>query len=66
MMCVSERSTSTGALNDRSTLASTDVCMTDLRHYFFFVDLLPLRVCVCFVRVQALPPQSFQIITGVG
>jgi len=53
-------------LNDRSTFTLTDARTTNLRHCFFFADLLPLGVCVCFARAQVLPPQSFQIITGVG
>ncbi len=35
MMCFSDRSTSTGALNDRSMFTSTDARATDLRHCFF-------------------------------
>jgi hypothetical protein len=35
MMCLSDRSTSTGALSDYSTFTSTDVRTTDLRHCFF-------------------------------
>jgi hypothetical protein len=61
-----DRSTSTGLFNDRSTFTSINVRTTDLRHCFFFANLLPLGVCVCFAKAQALPPQSFQIITKVG
>jgi len=35
MMCFSDRSTSTGALSDRSTFTSTDVRAMDLGHNFF-------------------------------
>jgi hypothetical protein len=40
MMCLSDRSTSTGALSDRSTFTSTDARATDLRHCFFFGGLV--------------------------
>ncbi len=33
-MCLSDRSTLTGALSDRSTFTSTDAHATDLRHCF--------------------------------
>jgi hypothetical protein len=35
MMCLSDCSTSTGALNDCSKFTSTDAHATDLRHCFF-------------------------------
>ncbi len=35
MMCLSDRSTSTGAFSDRFTFTSTDARATDLRHCFF-------------------------------
>ncbi len=35
MMCLSDRSTSTGALSDRSTFTSTDARAMDLHHCFF-------------------------------
>jgi hypothetical protein len=35
MMCLSDRSTSTGVLSDRSTFTSTDARATDLGHCFF-------------------------------
>jgi len=40
MMCLSDRSTLTGALSDRSMFTSTDVRATDLRHCFFFGGLV--------------------------
>jgi len=48
MMCLSDRSTSTGALSDRSTFTSTDARATDLHHCFFWEDLLSsVGVGVC-------------------
>jgi len=35
MMCLSERSTSSGALSDCSTFTSTNARATNLGHYFF-------------------------------
>jgi hypothetical protein len=35
MMCLSDRSTSTGTFNDRSTFTSTNVHAMDLHHCFF-------------------------------
>ncbi len=43
MMCLSDRSTSTGALSDHSTFTSTDARVTDLRHCFFLEDWLSSR-----------------------
>jgi hypothetical protein len=59
MMCLSDRSTSTGALSDRSTFTSTDARATDLHHCFFWRTCCCLGACV-FARAQALSPLSFQ------
>jgi hypothetical protein len=59
MMCLSDRSTSTGALSDRSTFTSTDARATDLHHCFFWRICCCLGACV-FARAQALSPLSFQ------
>jgi len=40
MMCLSDCSTSTGALSDRSMFTSTDARATDLRHWFFLGGLV--------------------------
>jgi hypothetical protein len=40
MMCLSDHSTSIGALSDRSTFTSTDARATDLGHCFFFGGLV--------------------------
>ncbi len=59
MMCLSDRSTSTGALNDRSTFTLTDVRATDLYHCFFLEDLLSsVGVGVC-KSSSSLPPYLF-------
>jgi len=59
MMCLSDRSTSTGALSDRSTCTSTDACTTDLHHYFL-EDLLSSKgVGVC-KSSSSLPPYLFK------
>jgi hypothetical protein len=60
MMCLNDRSTSTGALSDHSTFTSTDARATDLCHCFF-EDLLSSRgVCVC-KSSSSLPPYLFNI-----
>ncbi len=59
MMCLSDRSTSTGALSDRSTFTSTDVRTADLRHFFFLEVLLSSRG-VCLQELKLSPPLSFQ------
>jgi hypothetical protein len=58
MMCLSDRSTSIGALSDRSMFTSTDARATDLRHCFFWRTCCRLGVCV-FARAQALSPPIF-------
>ncbi len=73
MMCLTDCSTSTGALSDRSTFTSigalsdrsmftsTDARATDLRHYFFLEVLLLSRgVCVC-KSSSFLPPYLFMV-----
>jgi hypothetical protein len=40
MMCLSDRSTSTGALSDSSMFTSIDVRAMNLRHYIFFGGLV--------------------------
>jgi hypothetical protein len=64
MMCLSDRSTSTGALSDRSTFTSTDARAKDLRHRFFWRSCCRLGACV-FARAQALSPPIFSNITHI-
>ncbi len=59
MMCLSDRSTSTGTLSDRSTFTSTNACMTNLRHCLFLEVLLSSRG-VCLQELKLFPPLSFQ------
>ncbi len=62
MMCFSDRSTSTGALSDRSTFTSINMRATDLHHCFFWRTCCRLGVCV-FTRAQALsPPYLFMVL----
>ncbi len=56
-MCLSDRSTSTSALSDRSTFTSTDARATDLRHCFG--GLAIVQACVCLQELKLSPPQSF-------
>jgi hypothetical protein len=67
MMCLNDRSTSIGALSDRSTFTSTDARATDLHHCFFLEDLLLSRgVCVC-KSSSSLPPYLFMVLEpGTG
>jgi hypothetical protein len=62
MMCLSDRSTSTGALSDRSTFTSTDARATDLYHCFFW------RTCCrlwarrgCLQELKLSPPYLFMV-----
>jgi len=61
MMCLSDHSTSTGALSDRSTFTSTDARVTNLHHCFFWKTCYRLWAWV-FARAQALsPPYLFKV-----
>ncbi len=58
MMCLSDHSTSIGALSDRSTFTSTDVRAMDLRHCFFG-GLVVVWGRVCLQELKLSPPLSF-------
>jgi hypothetical protein len=60
MMCLSDRSTSTGMLSDRSTFTLIDARATDLRHCFFG-GLVVIYGRVCLQELKLSPPLSFQV-----
>jgi len=60
MMCLSDRSTSTSALSDRSTFTLTDTRATNLHHCFFFGGLVVVWGRGCLQELKLSPPQSFQ------
>ncbi len=59
-MCLSDRSTSTGALSDRSTFTSIDAHVTDL-HHCFFGGLVVVCGRGCLQELKLSPPLSFQL-----
>jgi hypothetical protein len=58
MMCLSDRSTSTGAFSDCSTFTSTDARATDLHHYFFG-GLVVVWGRGCLQELKLSPPYLF-------
>jgi hypothetical protein len=58
MMCLSDRSTSTGALSDCSTFTSTNARATNLNHCFFG-GLVVVCGRGCLQELKLSPPLSF-------